>query len=124
MRTGKEYESSSGSCLVNSDAYFNWRQNRVPRGKALKYYGQVFGDNKRKFKDLYGDQSFCWTGYVRHWVWVRQLQCNLNARLLVMCSSEGTTYEISFPDGYPWTTMEFEVASKEALEILNKVFDL
>lgn len=116
----KDYDAGlkSSDCLVNSNAYFTWRD--PSQGvNWMEETSKLWANNKQKFKDLWGRQEFCWTGWVRHWVWKRPLK---NGYFLAFCSVEGTTYEVVLENDF--TRVDFEAACKETLDILEEVFEI
>ena len=60
--------------------YLNWMSTRESGNKSAKVWA----------RERLGRHSYCWTGYVRHWVWERK-QWRLYA------SVEGLSLEVIMP---------------------------
>lgn len=114
----KDYENAGGDCLVNSNAWFAYRDVRSPQGVAN--YLTLFGHNKAKFKEAFGKQSCCWDGWVRWWIWKIPLE---DGFLYAMSSVEGTSYEVVGNSYAAYTPREsFEVACTQAIALLKELF--
>ena len=62
--------------------------------KKLTRTVNLFGFNKKRFKKLWGRQTFCWTSWCRFWVWVHELpDCEL---VVLTGTPKGTCYEVHF----------------------------
>lgn len=52
----------------------------------------LLGNNIKNFKKLWGQQSVCWNGEFRFWVWLHGLpNCNL---YILTAPNKGTCYEV------------------------------
>lgn len=68
--------------------------------------------NKKAFKILWGEQSCCWQGSNRNWVWLHELP---NTNLFVLVSDRGTSYEFARAKH----NQSWDVSTKETLKFLN-----
>lgn len=68
--------------------------------------------NIKSFKRIWGEQSCCWQGEYRNWVWLHELP---NTTLFVLTSNKGTSYEFARADG----NASWDASIKETKEFLN-----
>jgi hypothetical protein len=76
---------------ANANSWINYSYDFVNFKYSMKFAHTVCDINIKNFKELWGKQNFCWTGYIRHWVWIKEFP---TLTMFVLTSSEGTRYEI------------------------------
>jgi hypothetical protein len=101
--TGKDYENAGSDPLVNNDTIIKGLrdifkiESRLRNKEDFEQVCMFYGDNIPYFKQMWGRQSCCWTGYGRFWIWKHELDyCDLYA---LVAPERGTSYEVVVHDG-------------------------
>jgi hypothetical protein len=84
----------------------------------LEAFG-LYGDNKKKFKEIFGDQNFCYTTWYRSWNWVFEYKSYF---FVASCSIRGTSYWVlSGPRTEPYDDISKEECAYEFQQEIMKV---
>jgi len=83
---------------------------------------RAYANNIKRFKKLWGEQAFCWTGFQRNWVWIHTLQ---TCTLFVLTSTAGTSYEYALlPDTVSSKIPTEKLREQCSLEVLDFIREL
>ena len=113
---GKDYEKAGGTAILNVVPRF--LHELYETDETFDIIHAFCKDNVKDFKRIWGEQSCCWVGYGRFWVWKHEREhCDIYA---LVCPHRGTSYEISFKGDESKAINELKIFMTELKTILTE----
>lgn len=91
----KYYEEAGAIRIENTQAWRSFLNCLATKNGSypnIILKSRMFAENKELFKKKWGEQSFCWTGWNRYWIWAHELPSGV---LFVLTGETGSSYEIA-----------------------------